>query len=326
MDTKGKTRRRRTRLGKRSSMEEKRSNALKRKRQNFERKTAGARTTARRAQRAESADVVYTDPQPVSRNRLLLRLITVVAVVLALTFGISIFFKVKTITVSGAKKYTAWAVREASGIAEGDSLLSFGKAKACGRITAAMPYVDSVRIGIKLPDTVNIEIKEIDIVYSVRDQDDNWWLISAAGEAVERANNAVAGNYTRIEGVRLAIPEEGKKVTAYEMAVAATNPEGVTAPETVKASERLSAALTIVDQLERNGIIGEVVSVDVSDYGNIELWYGTQYQVQLGDATQLAYKIGAMKKAISQLDNYHSGVLDVSFKFWEDQVGYTPFT
>lgn len=322
METKRRTKRR----GAGSSQQSRQREALQRKRRSFERKTVSARAAARRAERAESPDVVYTPPKPISRNRLLLRLVTVVAVVLALTFGISIFFKVRTITVSGAKKYTAWAVREASGIAEGDSLLSFGKARACGRITAAMPYVDSVRIGIKLPDTVNIEIKEIDIVYSVRDQDDNWWLISASGEAIEQVNSATAGNHTKIEGVRLAVPEINKKVTAYELQLAETNPVGVTTPETVRASERLNAALTIVDQLERNGIIGEVVSVNVSDYGNIELWYGNQYQVLLGDSTQLAYKIGAMKKAISQLDDYHSGVLDVSFKIWESEVGYTPFT
>ena len=47
---------------------------------------------------------------------------------IAIGMGLSIFFKVDTITVTGAQKYTAWMVREASGIEEGDGLLTLSKA------------------------------------------------------------------------------------------------------------------------------------------------------------------------------------------------------
>jgi len=114
-------------------------------------------------------EVVYTPAKPLNRNRILLRLATVVAVVLALVFAISIFFKVEHVTVSGTEKYDAWTVKEASGIELGDNLLTFGKAKAYGKIKATLPYVDQVHIGIKLPDTVHIVIKELDVVYAMKD-------------------------------------------------------------------------------------------------------------------------------------------------------------
>ena len=96
-------------------------------------KTAGTgnaavrRSTPRR--RRPAADVVYVPPKPFNRNRLLLSLAITLAVVLAMTFSISLFFNVEVVTVSGAEKYDAWTVKEASGIEYGDSLLSFGKAK-----------------------------------------------------------------------------------------------------------------------------------------------------------------------------------------------------
>jgi len=100
--------------------------------------------------------VIYTQPLPFNRDRLIVQLITVTAVVLAIVMGLSVFFKVKTITVTGAETYSPWAVREASGISEGDKLLTFSKIRAASQIMANLPYVKGVRIGIKLPDTVNI--------------------------------------------------------------------------------------------------------------------------------------------------------------------------
>ena len=259
---------------------------------------------------------------------MLLQLATVVAVVLALTFGISIFFKVEKVTVSGANKYSAWTVQEASGISIGDNLLTFGKAKASGRITAALPYVESVRIGIKLPNTVNIEIKELDVVYSVKDSGDAWWLITSEGRVVDRADKATAGDYTKILGVALEGPVIGQQAVAQEP-TAATDEAGETIPVTVRGSDRLSAVLSILQYLEHYGIIGEAASVDVSDLGNIELWYGQQYQVMLGDTTQLKYKINCMNSAINGkngLKEYDSGILDISFFVKEDQIVYEPFS
>lgn len=279
---------------------------------------AGTRKTA------PSPDVVYTQPKPFSRNRFLLRLLTVVAVVLALTFGMSIFFKVKTVTVTGAEKYTAWEIREASGIQEGENLLTLSDAMISGKITAKLPYVKKVRVGIKLPDTVNIEIEELDVVYAAEGDDGTWWLMNAQGGIVEQTNASVADEHTKIVGVKLAAPKVGQQAVAAEP-VAETTPEGETVPVTTYARERLSTVISILQYLEENGVVGAIASVDVTDMGALEIWYGQRYQVTLGDTTQLGHKIKSMKLAIDQMHEYQTGVLDVSFTTWPDEVGYTPF-
>lgn len=280
-------------------------------------------------------DVVYTPAKPFNRNRLLLQLTTVVAVVLALTFGISIFFKVDTVTVTGNQKYSAWTVKEASGIQHGDNLLTFGKAKASGRITAALPYVESVRIGIKLPDTVNIEIKELDVAYAIQDGGENWWLMTAEGRVVEKVESGIASEYTQILGVMLQTPVSGQSALALEPQQQ-TNPTDesteetvVTVPVTVTAADRLTAALSILQYLEEEELFDNVVSVDVSSLGNIQLWYGQQYHVMLGDTTQLSYKISLMNGAINGengLKEYDSGILDITFTTSQGEVViYEPF-
>ena len=295
------------------------------------------RTSPRRSE----SQVVYTPPKPFNKLRFLLGLVTVVAIVLALSLGMSIFFKVENILVSGTHKYTAWDIKEASGIREGDNLLTLGKARVGGKIVAQLPYVDQVRIGIKLPDTVNIEITELDILYGIQGSDNSWWIINAQGRVLDRTTGIVAENYTKILGVRIADPIVGEYAVAVaeetqptvdpEATTDVTTPEGETetaptAPiETVDAAEQMNLALNIVRHLEDNGIIGEVTSVDVGNLYDLQILYDNRYEVLLGDGSQLSYKIRAMKEAAMQMSDYQQGILDVSFTTWPNSVGYTPF-
>lgn len=282
------------------------------------------RTRRAAAPKQPTPDVVYVQPGPFNKYRFLLYLATVVAVVLALLFGMSIFFKVKTVTVIGNEKYTAWEVRQASGIQDGENLLTISEPKISSNIKSKLPYADYIRVGIKLPDTVKIEIVELDVVYAAEATDGAWWLIRSDGGVVEKTNSADAEQHTKILGIKLDAPKQG------QMAVAAqpqqTNEEGQTVPVTQPASQQLELALSIAQFLESSGVIGDAVSIDVSDITDLELWYGDRYQVLLGDSMELGYKIRSMKSAIDQMGDYQSGILDVSFTIWPDEVGYTPFS
>ena len=123
-----------------------------------EKRAAEAEKKRKRAQQLKTPAVIYTQPVTFNSRRLAIQLTTILAVVLALVLGMSVFFKVEVISVVGANVYSEWTIREQSGINEGDNLLTFGRTKASGQIIANLPYVKSARIGIKLPDTVIIEI------------------------------------------------------------------------------------------------------------------------------------------------------------------------
>ena len=287
--------------------------------------------TVRTKTEVPTPDVVYTPAKPFSREHFLLRLATVVAVVIALMFGISIFFRVERVTVSGAEKYTPYMIQEAAGIKEGDALLGLSDARICGKITSALPYVENVRVAIELPNTVHIEITEMDVVYAIRDSKDGWWLITAQGRVVTNADSATAGTYTKVEGVKLLNPVSGEQAKAADVAtgILVEDPEGGDmTPQMESGESRLAAALSILQYLEDNVIIGEVASVNVSDLSNLELWYGQRFQVKLGDTTELGYKIRCMNQAINGeggLDDHDSGVLDISFTVYPDRIGYSVF-
>ena len=307
------------------------------------RPTAGA---TRRRRSARGPEVVYTQPAPFNKRRFFLHLATAVAVVLALVLGMSIFFKVDKekievsrintngaaafkidgieMAVSGTNHYTVEQIVQASGIADGDNLLTLSKAQISGRILAKLPYVESVRVGIRLPDTVLLEIVEADVVYSVESQDGNWWLVRADGLVVEKTNAADAQGYTQLLGVKLSSPVVGKPAVAAEPEPE-LDEEGNPIPVTVLGSERLAAALSAAQNLEGNGFIGDIAKIDVSDMSNLQIWQGTRFQVLLGDTQQMDYKIRCFRACVDKMKDYASGVFDISFTVKADQVIYTPF-
>ncbi len=278
------------------------------------------RRTRKPVSKAPSADVVYTQPGPFNKYRFLLYLATVVAVVLAIVFGMSIFFKVSTVTVTGNEKYTAWDIREASGIQDGENLFSVSEPRVSNAITKKLPYVKKVRVGIKLPDTVKIEIVEYDVVYAVEANDGSWWLMRSDGGLTEKISSADAEQYTKILGITLDKPEAGKSAVAYQPVSEGEE----TVPITVYASEQLSVSLSIVQYLEGVGVIGGAESINVADMGNLELQFEQRYKVLLGDQMELGHKIRQMKAAIDKMGEYQTGILDVSFTLKPNEVIFTP--
>lgn len=304
------------------------------KRSEMRRRSAKRSQERKKQARSRAPKVVYTQPRPFNANRLLLQLAIVMAVVLAITLGLSVFFKVDKVMVYGNEAYSAWTIQEASGIEQGEKLLSFGRIRASAKIKAALPYVDTVRIGINLPNTVNIYITEFDVVYAIQSQNGTWWLMTSDGKVVEQSDAGTASGYTKVLGVELDNPAANEQAKAYEEAAAqtsSTEAAGATEetqeaiPVTVTASDRLNAALSILAELERNDIVGDIASVDVTNLSEIEMWYGQRYQVEIGDTGRLDEKISNMKQAIAQFSDYEMGVLDASFTVNENQLIFTPF-
>ena len=297
-----------------------------------------AKRSKERAEEAKKAAnrpaVTYTQPVPFNLNKLLLQLAVVIAVVLAVVIGLSVFFKVERVVVYGNDAYSAWTIQEASGIEGGENLLSFGRTRACGKIITALPYVKNVRIGIKLPDTVNIYIEEFDVSYAIMDAGDGWWLMTSTGKIAEQIDKPKSNSYTKVEGVQIVGPVVGEQAVALEVfepeatsAAGEADATEATAPQaTVTANDRLQAALLILETLEKNDIVGEVATVDVSSLYNLELQYGQRYQVKLGTTSDMDRKISEMKKAVAQLNDYQTGILDISYTTYKAGPFYTPLT
>ena len=268
----------------------------------------------------EEEELVYTPAKPFHRKKLLLQLLTVAAVAVAVCVGLSIFFKVDTVEISGLEKYSYDTVAGASEIHTGDSLLFFSRAEVSSKILQSLPYVKSVRVGITLPGTVNIVIEEVDVTYSLQDRAGNWWLISSGGMVLEKTDGATATACTVIEGITLKNPVEGEQAEAVEPG--SQDPD---IPVTVTGADRLAAALTVLQALEKNEMFGLFTSVNAENIYDLRLWYGTDYQFKLGDSSQMVLKLAYVESALPDiLADYPSGTLDVSDPTENDRFLFTP--
>jgi cell division protein FtsQ len=261
---------------------------------------------------------------PFQKSKFLLRLLTVLAVVVAIILGMAIFFKVKHVEISGVNKYSRFTVEQASGLRKGENLLTLSHSQISSRIINELRYVEEVRVGIKLPNTVKLHIKEVAVSYAVQAADENWWLISAAGRVLDPVSFADAQGHTQIIGVRLSAPVAGQNAVAEEPQQNAVG-EAVTeeaTPVTVTGRERLQLVTEILQQLEDCEILGEMDSVDVTNIGHITLSYDERITIDLGDGNNLEIKIKSVKNALQdpELGEYAEGNMDASFTIWPDRV------
>ena len=276
------------------------------------------------SRKRKTQDVVYTQAKAFNRKRFLLQLATVAAVVLAMLFGMSIFFKVEQVQIAGTVKYDPMQIQEASGISKGDNLLLLNKNRISANIKSSKPYIDTIQIGRKLPGTVVIAVTELDVFYAAQDQNGGWWLLSAAGKVVDTCAAAEAEDYTRILGVKLSDPAIGSDAKAYEP-VPEADANGTTKPVTVYAQEKLSLAVSVIQNLEKGGFIGSIATVDVTEPGNIQLWYGSRFQMLLGDGNNLPRKISALNRALEAMAEYTTGILDASLTTYPNDVIHMDF-
>ena len=277
-----------------------------------------------RPPREEIPGVIYTPPKPMRRGRFLWRLVSMAAVVAAVYLGLSVFFRVDTITVAGADKYTPWMIRQAAGIETGDALLGIREAKIAGRIISGLPYIDEVKVGVRLPGTVEIQVTELQVTYAIEDETGAWWLISSSGRAVEQVNKATAQDYTQVVGLKVRTPQAGEKVQALPGQFLDPGDGSTVAQDQSDADQQLDALVNVLTALENHRIIGEIARVDVTDLKAIRLEYPQLLTVLLGSAERMDYKAGYLAAAVEQLDPHQSGELDLSLEYSEDGV-FTPF-
>lgn len=217
------------------------------------------------------------------------------AVVAAIVFSITLFFKVNTIEVRGNSVYDAQTVIDASGLELGESLLSVSRAAVAARIEVALPYVEHVRITRVLPDTVVLELTESESVFAVVSDTGESWLMNFGGKMLQSVSAVEAQNHPAVTGFTVTAPEAGA------MAVSASQ-------------ENCDAALALLAALQGTGLTDKLKSIDVSKSYDVVAWYGDQFEIQFGTTQELEYKLKYLQAVLQELSQYQTGTIDLTFR------------
>ena len=227
------------------------------------------------------------------RFSFLYRILVFVAICGAIAVALALFFKVETITVTGNSRYTARQIIDAGGMQVGDNMFFLNKYKASEKITASLPYVETVRISRQLPDTLVVTVTECTAPAAIA-QEGKLWLLSGDGKIVDEKTGD-GKQYAVVKGLSLLEPQVGTDIQV---------------PEEEQASARL--LLTLLGLLRETDMLSDVQSIDLSDTAEVVMRYLDRFDVTFRWDADFDYKLDYLLAVVERLEVNEKGSIDMT--------------
>lgn len=225
----------------------------------------------------------------------LYKLLMFFAICGAIVAALAVFFKVDTIEVTGNSRYTAQEIAESGNIHVGDNLFLINKFGAAEEITRKLPYISSVRISRKLPDTLCIQVEENGALCAL-EQGGETWLLSSSGKLVEKTNTAAEA--TRVTGLTALEPEAGEALQV--------DAEQQSTKETL---------LTLLAALNSREALSRCQEIHLEDGSYITLRFDGRFDVLLSWDADFGYKLDCLLAVVdTKLEENEKGTIDLTRK------------
>ncbi len=243
-------------------------------------------------------EVRFINKKRIRRKRRLKRLMglllcAVLFVGLALVLVLTVFFKTEKIEITGAKVYSEKEILAKSNIEIGDNLFMVNEDDLNRKLPKSLPFISSVEIDRKLPDTLVIKVNGTKAVAAV-ESGTGFILIDDTGKILDKNASMLNEGVAIISGVALKNTAEGERVKLKNEALTAT---------------LISALKSIKDNDFK--LITEII---IEKSGELSLRYDDRIKVKLGSTANIDKKIARAKAAIdkeNEINPYTEGVLDL---------------
>lgn len=222
-------------------------------------------------------------------GRILFIGILVAAAILALT----IFFKVNTISVEGAMRYSAEEIVTNMDVREGDNLYLWNKVKVSNALMERLPYLESVQIRRHLPDTLVVTVTECTAAVAVP-SDGGYYYLSRYGKVLEQ--NAADGGLPVVTGVTLTDVQPGQVIASGEDAYT-------------------DALLEILQTLDAGGMLDGLRFINLLDLTDVRIGYEGRFDIRVGTMDELSYRLRFAKTVIEE----RLSPSDIGRLYWDTQ-------
>lgn len=258
----------------------------------------------RRRQKEKEKNISKTNKRkPVSPMQRRIRRIVSTVIILGvfltvcIILSLTVLFKTQNFVVTGTNKYTKEEIVQECGIHEGDNIFLSPKAIAEWRIEGKFPYVEECHVGVKIPDTITINIKEAVESYLVKINDSEYLVISSTGKILKKSNTPNGIKLPLLIGPKATVTEVGEIIKFEDEDVI----------ETID---------TISKVFADNGYSG-ITEINASVKSEITFTYDGRIKVILGVPENLSYKIRTAMTIIKEKIDVNKGIklegiLDVS--------------
>lgn len=227
------------------------------------------------------------------KKHLLSFLLAVVVLCVGTVLVFSVFFKINTVSVTGDKVYSEKTVIEKSGIETGSNLFGVNPQKLSQKLSSELPYIKSVTVEKKLPETLIIKIEATREVAAVVNNG-VFVLIDETGKVLDRDASVLRENVAVINNVKLKEYNEGKQIVLTDE----------------KKNETL---LTLLDAIKKSGL-DLLTEIDLKNVNDIKIKYDDRIVFELGSLTNAQTKLARGKAALekeNEINSYSEGTLDL---------------
>ena len=203
---------------------------------------------------------------------------------------LSPIFNIKNITVAGNSKISSEAIISLSGLNIDQNIFNFRTSNVKEEIKQN-PYIDTVEIKRKFPDTVKISVQERTATYMLT-YGNAYVYINNQGYILEITSKK--GDFPIIEGYETPTEQivEGNRLSLEDL-------------------EKLNDVLKIMEAISSgtNGIEEEITKINIEDKTNYILTLEKEKKtIYLGDATNLSNKILWINRLIEE-EKKHEGII-----------------
>ena len=235
----------------------------------------------------------YSRRRSKGRFAFLYKLLAFVVICTAIALALTLFFRIRTIDVSGNSRYDRDAIIQAAQVKEGDNLFLLNKYDAASRIRKALPYVETVQFRRLLPDTLSIVVTECQSPAAVL-QDGQAYLLCDKGLVVDQLSASAAQKMTQIRGLTLVDPAVGSEAVAGEGQELA-----------------LEQLLKLMQALDERGLAEQVQSIDLTDPSQLRLRYLDRFDVCFPRDADYDYKLDYLLAVVEKLEINEKGTINM---------------
>lgn len=234
-----------------------------------------------------------TSRQRKVRKVSLLTIFVLIVATVGVILSLTVFFETEKITVAPIEnsKYTSTAIIRASELTVGKNLFLSDKKSAEKKIVNAFPYIESVKIKIKLPDTLEIAVTQATPSYYF--EKGKSYAVVGGNNRILEINKSKTYKIPLIKGIEITGSEIGEYVSFNDNSVK-------------------KILNNIIATAEKNNL-KNINEIDVSKLSSIKMIYDNRITINLGTNEDIDYKIRTALTIINdKLVKSDKGTLDVS--------------
>lgn len=225
-------------------------------------------------------------------RRIILTIFTFLVVIGAIIGSITVFLKVANIEVEGLTRYKKEDIIKTSGIKVGDNMFAVNKFDVAEKILNEYPYLETIKIRRKLPDTFIFEVTER-VPAAYIQADGKSWIIDGKAYILKMVSEDEEINLPKIIGATAVVPTVGKELVLSK-------------------TEQSEALKKVLAALKKSGIAEKIKRVEIEKFYDIKMVYEDRFMVSFGDSETLPRKFEMLKAVIAQLSDVDRGTINVS--------------